>query len=252
MANPTLLTMPLCVNADKNTIPPTDAGTSGLFSEEYGWQNINSLPLASGGKAPNRRDFNGVFALLGGIAYMAQKGWQFEFDETQDYFAGCIVRDTLDGKLYECINDVTASTTHPHTDSTNWKSTAIDTSNFANTQLSNLDTANLSYHLVVDSYYNDTTGDWYRVYDDGWVEQGGYITSANGVVANITLLKPYKDTNYIVSKGFNTTSSSYYGAAADAHFYTAYNKTQTSFITGSRPSDVIGNTWTACGMGATV
>jgi hypothetical protein len=121
MGNPTLLTMPLCQNADKNTIPPTDAGTSGLFSEEYGWQDINSLPLASGGKAPNRRDFNGVFALLGGIAYACQRGFTFEWDENQDYVTGCVVIDTNDGKRYECISDVTANSTPPSADTTHWQ-----------------------------------------------------------------------------------------------------------------------------------
>jgi hypothetical protein len=121
MANPTLLTMPLCVNADKNTIPSTDAGTSGLFSEEYGWQNINSLPLASGGKAPNRRDFNGVFALLGGIAYACQRGQSFEWVNTLPYLAGCVVTDPLDGNKYNAKNDVPAGGSNPSLDPTNWE-----------------------------------------------------------------------------------------------------------------------------------
>jgi microcystin-dependent protein len=121
MANPTLLTMPMCVNADKNTIPPTDAGTSGLFSEELGFQDINSLPLASGGKAPNRRDFNGVFALLGGIAYACQRGYTFTWDSTQDYEVGCVVIDSTDKKRYECISDVSANATPPSADTTHWQ-----------------------------------------------------------------------------------------------------------------------------------
>ena len=121
MANPTLLTMPLCIDADKNTIPPTDAGISGLFSEQYGWQDINSLPLASGGKAPNRRDFNGVFALLGGIAYACQRGYTFEWVATLDYEVGCVVLDTNDNKRYECIADVSANATPPNADTTHWR-----------------------------------------------------------------------------------------------------------------------------------
>jgi hypothetical protein len=121
MANPTLLTMPMCVNADKNTIPPTDAGTSGLFSEELGFQDINSLPLASGGKAPNRRDFNGVFALLGGIAYACQRGQSFEWVNTLPYLAGCVVTDPLDGNKYNAKNDVAEGGTNPSLDPTNWE-----------------------------------------------------------------------------------------------------------------------------------
>jgi hypothetical protein len=69
----------------------------------------------------------------------------------------------------------------------------------ADRKLSNLDTANLACHVVVDSYYDDTVtygqnGQvWYRVYDDGWVEQGG-IVNGNGV--DVTFLKPMQDNLY--------------------------------------------------------
>ena len=35
--------------------------------------------------------------------------------------------------------------------------------------------------------------DWYRVWSDGWIEQGGVIPSS---ATSVTLLKSYKDTNY--------------------------------------------------------
>jgi hypothetical protein len=70
--NPSLMSMPICKDAEKNTIPATDNGTTGKFSEQYGWQGINSLPLSAGGKAVERLDFNGVLGLLGGIDYMTQ------------------------------------------------------------------------------------------------------------------------------------------------------------------------------------
>ena len=47
---------------------------------------------------------------------------------------------------------------------------------------------------VVETYSNGT--DWYRVYSDGWCEQGGYL-SGNSVT--VTLFKSYKDTNYQIS-----------------------------------------------------
>jgi hypothetical protein len=121
MANPTLLTIPLAQNGDKNIIPVTASASSGVFSQEKGWQNINSLPVQQGGIAPDRLDFNGAFNLLSTILFYAQKGWQFIFDENQDYYAGCIVRDPTDSKLYMAKNDVSASSTEPHSDSTNWQ-----------------------------------------------------------------------------------------------------------------------------------
>ena len=78
------------------------------------------MPVQQGGKAPSRLDFNGVLNLLSNILFYAQKGWQFEWDSSQSYYSGCIVKDISDGKMYMCINDVT-STTAPHSDTTNWK-----------------------------------------------------------------------------------------------------------------------------------
>lgn len=121
MANPTLLDMPIARDGNKNAIPTTDNGTTGLLSQQYGWQLINAIPPQQGGKAVKREDFNGVFNLLSNILFYAQKGWQWEFDETQSYFAGCTVKDTADGKTYVCIADVNASTTHPSADTTHWK-----------------------------------------------------------------------------------------------------------------------------------
>lgn len=120
MANPTLMSMPICRDAEKNTIPATDNGTTGKFSEQYGWQSINSLPLSAGGKAVERLDFNGVLGLLGGIDYMTQRGYTFEYDNTLPYVTGCIVIDTLDGKIYRCVNDVPAGGSAPSLDTTNW------------------------------------------------------------------------------------------------------------------------------------
>lgn len=138
-ANPTLLSMPLAQNGQKNVIPETQATAGdGLFSQSTGFPAETSLPLGAGGVAPSREDFNGMANLLGGVAYYAQKGWQFQFDAGQDYFAGCIVRDTTDGKLYECLNDVSAGGSVPSADSVNWKEFGVDTSTFADTDLSNL------------------------------------------------------------------------------------------------------------------
>jgi hypothetical protein len=122
MANPTLLSVPLCRDAEKNTIPVTDNGTTGKFSEQYGWQGINSLPLSAGGKAVERLDFNGVLALLGGIDYMTQRGYTFEYDNSLPYVVGCIVVDPLDGKTYRCINDVPIGASNPSNDTINWVS----------------------------------------------------------------------------------------------------------------------------------
>ena len=125
---------------------------------------------------------------------------------------------------------------------------AQDLAGKADKQLSNLDTNNLSVHVVVDNYYDDTTGNWYRVYDDGWVEQGGKCSEPGYITVN--LLKPYKNTNYIVLKTFNTTLESYFSDSFPAVYMQAYSKTTTSFKTHTgTDSSSLTTVWYACGMG---
>lgn len=170
MGNPTLLTMPLCVNADKNTIPPTDAGTSGLFSEELGFQDINSLPLASGGKAPNRRDFNGVFALLGGIAYACQRGYTFEWVASLPYLKGCVVTDPLDGNKYNAKNDVPEGGTNPSLDPTNWERFA-DTSAMLTREIT--PAFNTRDVITTSGTYTAPVTGWYKITAKGGGGGGG-------------------------------------------------------------------------------
>lgn len=52
--------------------------------------------------------------------------------------------------------------------------------------------------------YVDENGNWYRLYSDGWLEQGGTYIGSTG--STITLLKPYADTNYTLAfANFNGT-----------------------------------------------
>jgi hypothetical protein len=219
MANPTLLSMPIAQNGEKNNIPLTTSSTSGDLSVEYGWQAINSIPLTSGGIPPKRLDFNGVLNLLSTLLFYVQKGWTFEFDIHQDYYKGCIVRDT-NNKLYECIINVSASNTHPQNDSTHWKlydftlptaSPSVKGGIKVGSGLSMAgETLNLNYSLptaspsqlggikvgaglsmaggvlscnpanyIIERGYN-ANGSWYRKWADGWLEQGGrYSTNSN-------------------------------------------------------------------------
>lgn len=60
-------------------------------------------------------------------------------------------------------------------------------------------------HVITQTYINGTS--WYRVYSDGWCEQGGLSSTLS-----ITLVKSYKDTNYTVvvnSKGPRGGNSDY-------------------------------------------
>ena len=253
--NPTLLTQPIAANGAKNVIPNTTS-TAGAMSQDQGFPAETALPLGAGGVAPSREDFNGAFNLLSELMFYAQKGWQFEFDELQDYFAGCIVRDTLDGKLYEAINDVPASSTHPSADSVNWKEFGNpDLSNYANKQLSNLDTANLACHVVVDSYYDSTTGDWYREYDDGWLEQGGLVMNVTASESRQTanLLRPFADTNYTcLTTCFVSSNGSMVNAGYLCEYTSSLASPSTRTTTAVTFSYSANRQWVAYGMGASV
>lgn len=66
-----------------------------------------------------------------------------------------------------------------------------------------VDLSNCTKPHITETYVNGTS--WYRVYSDGWCEQGGRGNTANTTVT-ITLLKPYANTNYSVTAGSNTSA----------------------------------------------
>ena len=91
---------------------------------------------------------------------------------------------------------------------------------------------------VVEFYRNGT--EWYRVWSDGWVEQGGKC-QAN---ATKTYLKPFANTNYTGFVGsYNTTNYSY--------SFAINNRTATSGKMAYHDGGYTGQVnWYACGMGA--
>ena len=50
---------------------------------------------------------------------------------------------------------------------------------------------------VVQTYQNGSS--WYRVYSDGWCEQGGYYENSSSSTKNFTFLKPFINNNYYLS-----------------------------------------------------
>lgn len=86
---------------------------------------------------------------------------------------------------------------------------------------------------VVESYRNGT--EWYRVWSDGWVEQGGNLAASN------VFLKPFADATYRIVLGQSGSS-----ASASVGRSTWVAKSATSFTANvETPTD-----WYACGQGA--
>lgn len=108
------------------------------------------------------------------------------------------------------------------------------------------DVANLKAHTIIDTY-SDDNGNWYRVYSDGWIEQGGELTSvAIDTSTSVNLLKPYANTNYnvlITATGGKRSTTQF------TNGQTVYSRTNTGFIMWTNDY-TFGRIWQACGQGA--
>ena len=103
----------------------------------------------------------------------------------------------------------------------------------------------VSAHVVVEAYSNGTS--WYRLYDDGWCEQGGTVTVSSNTWVTVTFLKPYVDTNYCLAGGSKVLDSSYPSNPQNVSFK---DYTLTTFQTAVNDDTTINKgtwTWRACG-----
>lgn len=87
---------------------------------------------------------------------------------------------------------------------------------------------------VVETYRNGT--EWYRVWSDGWLEQGGYFEKKRDIALAVTFLKPYADENYtftyMVSRNdgslpiLTTKSTTGFSVTTDSWGYNMYWRTE--------------------------
>lgn len=94
---------------------------------------------------------------------------------------------------------------------------------------------------VVETYQNGAS--WYRVYSDGWCEQGGKPVGTNSSQISVNLLKPYKDTNYTILNGFANTS----GTSVKNDPIVINNITTSGFAMVIQTSAQMYLFWQACG-----
>ena len=106
----------------------------------------------------------------------------------------------------------------------------------------NIDLSNCTKPYIVETYVNGTS--WYRVYSDGWCEQGANNQTSDTIGGyTVTFLKPFKNTNYNVTgmtvdiAGGVQCVKYTRKSAASINFYTA-NNTQYSSMQFN---------WQACG-----
>lgn len=97
---------------------------------------------------------------------------------------------------------------------------------------------------IIETYQNEHS--WYRIWSDGFVEQGGIVESM-GVKSTrtITLLKPYKDTNYSVIASFRSGTTGSWGNTMGAY---PVNNTQIRVVQGWYGDTIkVHIQWRACG-----
>ena len=95
-------------------------------------------------------------------------------------------------------------------------------------------------HVVVETYVNGTS--WYRVYDDGWCEQGGHIEESSINVVNISFLKAYISIPTLLTSVNSTARTSYLDNGIDI-----FNLTTTGFTKQYTVNVGTGWAWQACG-----
>ena len=100
--------------------------------------------------------------------------------------------------------------------------------------------------VVVTNYVNGTS--WYRVWSDGWIEQGGQIGAVGtDRTVTVSLLKAFTTTNYFVS---NTNLSGGTGGGSDPSCNCVRTRTINNFQLSQDQSvreGIIGCIWSACG-----
>lgn len=97
---------------------------------------------------------------------------------------------------------------------------------------------------VVESYRNGT--EWYRVWSDGWLEQGGSVSHPNDYLNTHSFLRPYSSNQYTLI-GVKATDGSW--TSSDVDLYMPFSsRTTTSFGTYTNNDTII--SWYACGQGA--
>ncbi len=98
-----------------------------------------------------------------------------------------------------------------------------------------------SNKYVTDCYVNGNN--WYRVWSDGWIEQGGQTTSSTGV-GTLNFIKPFLTTNYLFLTHTKTGNGDY--TVRNTVEVLGTRTTTGINITGT-PSFTNSYTWYACG-----
>ena len=232
------------------------------------------LPFAGNGAIPNgyllcdgsavsRTMYPDLFTVIGTTYGSGDGSATFNLPDSNQakrFLQGDTVAGTVKqaGLPTSAINSDSVTTVQPHALTTRYiikafdgqtsDSALIDITQYAqdlagkaDRQLSNLDANNLSVHVVVDSYY-DNAGNWYRIYSDGWIEQGGMI---GGMRRTVTFPKAFTATPTVVGIARSSSSN---GVSGSQNEFCICSISNTGFYGTSYDAyGYAGFTWRACG-----
>ena len=107
------------------------------------------------------------------------------------------------------------------------------------------DLSNITKPYVTETYQNGAS--WYRVWSDGWCEQGGQCVISQAAWVTITFLKSFINTEYVATGGSKVLDSSYPNNPLNVSFR---NYTTTSVQSAVNDDTTINKgtwTWRVCG-----
>lgn len=106
-----------------------------------------------------------------------------------------------------------------------------------------VDLSNCTKPHIVETYINGTS--WYRVWSDGWCEQGGYYSNVAQATITIYLLKSYSSSNYDLQISCQRTTSNATAAVYELGYLEKFVDSFTKRV--STPTYESGFSWQACG-----
>lgn len=146
--------------------------------------------------------------------------------------------EKADGTGYTyCVEPSENTTSSTQIDTVGARNTAINTALSDAIKPSDLHEAN----VIVETYVNGT--DWYRIWSDGWIEQGGRVSISQDTQTTVSLLKSFSDINYTI---LITSCKEGLQTSGDGNFTIEY--VSTSQFKWGNGDDFSGTgIWYACG-----
>ena len=204
-----------------------------------GYLGLSENPAISGGQAQLEfHDKNGAWEGIVGVERYTngQRLLKFQLKD-QDGAQNRIelVRDQ-NGVWYA---------TCPTPSSVSDNSTKIATTAWVRQVAALKDLSNITKPYVTETYQNGAS--WYRVWSDGWCEQGGQCVISQAAWVTITFLKSFINTEYVATGGSKVLDSSYPNNPLNVSFR---NYTTTSVQSAVNDDTTINKgtwTWRVCG-----